>query len=505
MGTQITPTGIKFDDYDDEQTKPVCSVAGVEPDNDGNISLDLSSINTQISDLDAELLILEQTPNRTLTLSQSATSVNEGDSVIITLTTTNVFNGGRIPYTITSSGIDLNNDFTSPVATTGNFEIQNNSDSLTLTIKEDFLTENLPESFTLTLNAGTNPSVTVNVIDTSQDPTYTITPQYFSVNEGTPLTINTSTTNVPSGTTLYWSVSQPNDFSVDSGSFQVTGTNASSSGSFIVTPTNDETTEGTETFTVSISLTSGGSSVAETSSITINDTSTTPAPSDYQVFTSDGNWSVPSGVTEVKVYVTGHGATGTEGYGAPFTGAQFVGGDTAVARIIIPQIGDAITTPLEEGTVSAGPWISTEVGTGAGTAKSNFRISVQITKLNGGIVTRVFSFGLFGGGLAMPYMIITAYHIHMDNSKPEWLYGLGTSSPNFLKPNTPVEFHTGYAPHRSHPNATESPEYYGSAYHYWRNTGTGANPNQNNVFNVDPNKGLPFNPGVVVIAWGEHL
>ena len=301
MGTQITPTGIKFDDYDDEQTKPICSVAGVEPDNDGNISLDLSSINTQISDLDAELLILEQTPNRTLTLSQSATSVNEGDSVIITLTTTNVFNGGRIPYTITPNGVDLSNDFTSTVATTGNFEIQNNAATLTLTLREDYVTESSSESFTLTLGAGDNSSVTVNVNDTTQDPTYSVVPQYSSVNEGTPLTITVATTGVSSGTTLYWSVSRPEDFSVDSGSFQVTGTKASSTGSFTVTPTADDTTEsGVETFTVSISLTSGGSLVATTSIITINDTSQEPENLEFLV---GANKSVVAEGEPFKIFV----------------------------------------------------------------------------------------------------------------------------------------------------------------------------------------------------------
>lgn len=193
MRAQLTPDGIKFNGYEKTQKKPICTVAGIEPDNDGNISLNLSSINDQISDLDGELLILEQTPSRTLVLSQSATSVNEGDSVTITLTTTNVFNGGRIPYTITASGIDLNNDFTSPVATTGNFEIQNNSDSLTLTIKADDLTESSPESFTLTLNVGNNPSVTVNVSDTSQEPVNTewiISSDKTTVAEGEPFKIS---------------------------------------------------------------------------------------------------------------------------------------------------------------------------------------------------------------------------------------------------------------------------------------------------------------------------
>ena len=275
--TQLTPTGINFDDYDDEQTKPICSVAGVPPDNEGNISLDLSSIDSQITILDNDITDLEQIPIKTFVLHKSTNTVNEGQSVTITLYTSNVFNGGRIPYTITPNGVDLNNDFDQVVSPDGFFEIQDNSDELILTLIKDYTTEPAPESFTLTLDAGDNPSVTVNVNDTSQTPTYNVVPAYNQVDEGTALTIDVSTTDVNDGTTLYWKVSRPEDFSISSGSFQVFGTETLATGSFTVTPTEDNTTEeGLETFTVSISSTQDGIPLATTSDITINDTSQTP-------------------------------------------------------------------------------------------------------------------------------------------------------------------------------------------------------------------------------------
>lgn len=40
MGTQITPTGIKFDGHDDEQTAPVRSVNGNVPDSAGNVTIE---------------------------------------------------------------------------------------------------------------------------------------------------------------------------------------------------------------------------------------------------------------------------------------------------------------------------------------------------------------------------------------------------------------------------------------------------------------------------------
>lgn len=418
MRAQLTPDGIKFNGYEKTQKKPICTVAGIEPDNDGNISLNLSSINDQISDLDDELFILEQVPSKTFVLSQSTTSVDEGGSVTITLTTTNVFDGGRIPYTITPNGVDLNNDFTSTVAANGNFEIQNNVATLTLTLREDYVTESSLESFTLTLGITGNPSVTVIINDTTQDPTYSAVPQYSSVNEGTPLTISVATVGVSSGTTLYWSVSRPEDFSVDSGSFQVTGTKASSTGSFTVTPTADDTTEtGTETFTVSIRTgNTSGTIVATTSSITIGDTSQTPSgpPAEYtnsQVFVYDrrdsyvnhdgaipaikpnhttfyenrnGTWTVPSNASWIRVWATG----GSGGYinfrpDLVFTLTHVAGYYfQQYAYHLYPAGGGA--TAIGEYSVNGGETVNIKIGLG-GTSEPEKETEVTISGRSGSL------------------------------------------------------------------------------------------------------------------------
>jgi hypothetical protein len=91
-----------------------------------------------------------------------------------------------------------------------------------------------------------------------------------SINEGSTLTMNVTTTNVNNGTVLYWTVSRAGDFTVSSGSVTIT----SSAATFTITPTADNTTEGPELFTVSIRTTSiNGPVVATTPNITINDTS----------------------------------------------------------------------------------------------------------------------------------------------------------------------------------------------------------------------------------------
>jgi hypothetical protein len=106
--------------------------------------------------------------------------------------------------------------------------------------------------------------------------TYAVTPAATSVNEGEALTVDVAVTGVPGGTTLYWSVTRQADFTESTGSFTV----QSGVGQFTVTPLADATTEGAETFTVSIRTDSvSGTIVATSDPITINDVSLdSPAP-----------------------------------------------------------------------------------------------------------------------------------------------------------------------------------------------------------------------------------
>ena len=101
----------------------------------------------------------------TYALNSSAASVNEGGSVTITLTTTNVANGTTVPYTIT--GTNITGPDLGLVSLTGNFNVNSNTASLNLNIASDFTTEG-SESFTLTLNSIVpTVSITVTVNDTS--------------------------------------------------------------------------------------------------------------------------------------------------------------------------------------------------------------------------------------------------------------------------------------------------------------------------------------------------
>ena len=141
--------------------------------------------------------------------------------------------------------------------------------------------------------------------------TYTLTPASGSINEGTGLTFTVGGTYIPNGT-YYWTVNNVTtsggDFSSASGSFSIT----SNAGTFTVTPVADLTTEGAETFTVSIRSDSiSGTILATCSSTTVNDTSITP-PLNKAIF-GYGNPG-PTAITNL-VSNTGVVATDTAGVG----------------------------------------------------------------------------------------------------------------------------------------------------------------------------------------------
>jgi hypothetical protein len=108
-------------------------------------------------------------PEPTYSIEKSVSSVDEGASVTFTLTTTNVANGTEVPYTIT--GISAT-DITSG-SLTGNFTVNSNTATVTITATADQLTEGA-ETATLTLdNVADFDSVTVN--DTSLTPSFSPT------------------------------------------------------------------------------------------------------------------------------------------------------------------------------------------------------------------------------------------------------------------------------------------------------------------------------------------
>jgi hypothetical protein len=189
----------------------------------------------------------------TYALSRSAATVDEGGTVTITLTTTNVANGTAVPYTITGTGItagDLGLD-----SLTGSFTVNANTASLVLNIAADATTEG-PETFTLTLDSVTpTTSVFVTINDTSpapSTPTYSLSSSSSSVVEGSFFTITLTTTNVANDILVPYTITGVSSEDIDGDPLTGNFTINANTDSIIFSVTDDGLTEGVETFTLTL-------------------------------------------------------------------------------------------------------------------------------------------------------------------------------------------------------------------------------------------------------------
>lgn len=125
-----------------------------------------------------------------------------------------------------------------------------------------------------------------------------------NMNEGVSQTVTVNTANVANGTTLFFTISPSGqDFNSTSGSFTVN----SNSGSFTITTLSDQSTEGSETKTISIRTGSASGTVQATQSFTVFDTSTTPPPTYSLATVSNMN----EGATQSVAVTTANFGSGT--------------------------------------------------------------------------------------------------------------------------------------------------------------------------------------------------
>lgn len=209
----------------------------------------------------------------TMSITAGSTNLGIGQTTVITFTssesTTNfaladVTNTSGTLSNFSGSGTTYTATYTPPVNSSGSTNISVASNSFS----DSFGNIN-PASNTLTISYNTLPA-----------PTYAISPNVSSVNEGGTVTYTVTTTNFGSGT-LYWThvtgtalvgAADMTD-GVDNGSVSISG----NSGSFTRTLSNDLSTEGTETLRVQLRTGStAGTVVATASDVSIGDTSTTP-------------------------------------------------------------------------------------------------------------------------------------------------------------------------------------------------------------------------------------
>jgi hypothetical protein len=235
------------------------------------------------------------------TVTPSTFTPSEGTTITFTVSGSNTPDGTYF-YTIEediSSGAVTASDFT-PAALSGSFTMTSNSGSFTITVANDLLTEG-EETFVVyvrkdsTSGAILGTSGNITITDSSITPVFTATPA--SINEGSAGTFTVA--NVGVDGTYFFTVENITttnaDFVAASGSFTVSGSSGgidNGTGSFTITPNLDRTTEGAETFRVQVrSGSTSGPVIITSNTITINDTSLTPA------FTSAPNINEGSSAT----------------------------------------------------------------------------------------------------------------------------------------------------------------------------------------------------------------
>lgn len=205
-------------------------------------------------------------PAESLTLTTDKTSVNEGGTFTITLTTGNIADATEVDYEITGvTSEDING-----VALTGTFVVGQDM-VRNFIVSEDVTTEGT-EQFQISLSQYPDIVATVTIGDTSLSPivpSYSLSTSASPANEGSTITITLVTANVAIGSVLPWTITGID--TADIGGASLTGAfNVGSDESINLTITADATTEGTET--MSFALDGGQASI----NIPINDTSTTP-------------------------------------------------------------------------------------------------------------------------------------------------------------------------------------------------------------------------------------
>lgn len=229
--------------------------------------------------------LLESGDVPTYTITPSALSVDEGSSISFTVNTSGVSTSQQLYY---STGGNVSaEDFTNN-SLTGSFSLVSTGSTtgvgtITRAIATDF--DNAEsESFNIIIRTG---SITGTAVTTSSDVTignvtsqFTVTSSVTEVNEGDSVTFTVSGNNIPPGTYYYTISEQSGDITSNdissglNGSFSI----LNNTGTFVVDIANDLTTENIsdiiEKFKVEIRLGSiSGTVVAESSLITINDTS----------------------------------------------------------------------------------------------------------------------------------------------------------------------------------------------------------------------------------------
>jgi len=235
------------------------------------------------------------TPTPTYSLSTSASSINEGSTLSTTVSTTNVTAGTKLYYSLSGIGVK-GSDFSSGslsadgvVGTDGKFAFNHNLANDLTTEGEETLFIYL---YTDSARKKRVASTYVQIKDTSTNTiaTYSLVPNKPLLTGGSGVSTTVRTSNVSSGTTLYWGITgsgiSASDFSLGG----LTGTGlVGDDGTFLIHHiiARNSSTEGHKTFFIKLYTNSARTKEVASTSVRIIDTSIIPSP----VFT-DARFSI---------------------------------------------------------------------------------------------------------------------------------------------------------------------------------------------------------------------
>jgi len=262
-----------------------------------NLEIKLFADSARINQVATTTIAIQDTsttPIPTYSFNTSSSSVREGDSFSTTVITTNLPAGTTLYYALKGAGITAA-DFSSGSLTGSGSIGPDGKFSFSHTLANDLTTEgneNLEiKLFTDSARINQVATATIAIQDTSTTPipTYSFNTSSSSVREGDSFSTTVSTTNLPAGTTLYYALKGAGITAADFSSGSLTGSGSIGPDgrfSFSHTLANDLTTEGQESIELLLYTDSLLTNQVARSSLTIQDSSLTPAPAKKPLLTS---------------------------------------------------------------------------------------------------------------------------------------------------------------------------------------------------------------------------
>jgi len=226
----------------------------------------------------SNVVVVNDTTVPNLQVAPSATAVSEAGALTFFVTSSNLPAGTVVNYTLSGAGLTSADVNGAPLTSTVALNASGRAE-VTFNISADLSTEGA-ETVTFTVVGGGATASAQSVInDTSVTPVAAlqVAPSATAVNEGGVLTFFVTSTNIPVGTFVTYTLSGAGLTSADVNGAPLTSTvalNASGRAEITFNISADLSTEGAETVTFTVV---GGGATASAQSV-INDTSVTPAP-----------------------------------------------------------------------------------------------------------------------------------------------------------------------------------------------------------------------------------